>query len=369
MHEDRLEHREDRQPARDVAALQLGLRGGVRRRRDEVAPQLADEERRVQRVGEAQLARGAPVERARLPEDALDAGVVARRVVREAGPADAAHVVRRPARERPRRLADIGLGVRAAIRAEREQLHQLAREVLVGRARVVVLAVEPHEHRGVARHRDQQVAERAEPAAAEQVDVGVDEREVVHELVGDAEPVVPQQRDPFDQRMGGADHPVQPAEVVVLEHVAGGELGVELGVRGRPGERRRPGRAGERRHRAAQAERGERLGVTRARAEPGAPQQPLRLAHAERAGVRQRVVRGRRRRGWRRTASRRGRTAAPAPLAEPALHRAGTADRPAPARLALAPLRLAALVLLRLAHRCPHHRRGHRDTRPPKVST
>ena len=148
---------------------------------------------------EAELARVLPGVVAGLAEDRLDPGVVAGRVVGEPRrlPVDD---VAPPAGQRARLLAHVRLRVGVAVRAEREELHHLARVVLVRLLLDVLVAVQPDEHRRILGHADQQVLERAERVAAEQVDL------VEHQpLRGDArvrgrEPVVPDERHPLDHR-------------------------------------------------------------------------------------------------------------------------------------------------------------------------
>src|SRR3954468_6779077 len=60
-----------------------------------------------------------------------------------------------PAGERAGELLDIALGV--VTYAEREELHHLARVVLVRLALAIGLPVEPDEHRRIAPHRDRKL--------------------------------------------------------------------------------------------------------------------------------------------------------------------------------------------------------------------
>src|SRR5215212_11681714 len=110
----------------------------------------------------------APVVRAAAAEDALAARIVELTVVAEVMRADAVVPVVAKARERARLLADIALAV-AAARAEREELHHLARVVLVRRPLRVLGAREPEEHRGVARDPGEELAEAAEGVAAQEL--------------------------------------------------------------------------------------------------------------------------------------------------------------------------------------------------------
>ena len=95
-------------------------------------------------------------------EDVLRAAVVLLRVEAEA----LRVVVEREAGQRARRLADVLLRV-AVVRAQREQLEELAREVLVRRLVARAGEVEPDLHRAVAHHGARQRAEVAERVAAQ----------------------------------------------------------------------------------------------------------------------------------------------------------------------------------------------------------
>src|SRR5207244_5837444 len=90
----------------------------------------------------------APVVPPLVAEDGLEPVVVLLRIEVEVVDADAALPRVLPAGQRPRLLPYVTLVVRAAIGAEREQLHHLARVVLVRRVLTVVGPVEPHQHRG-----------------------------------------------------------------------------------------------------------------------------------------------------------------------------------------------------------------------------
>ncbi len=149
-----------------------------------------------------------PVVVARVPEDALDPGVVrllavvaARRAVRIP--------VHPESGERPSGLADVALAVPVA---EREELHQLACVVLVRRLLVRVGQREEEEHGRVARHRLQQGRKAAERMAAQLFVLSQHQRRV---LVRGGEVVVPEERELLLERMPGADHPVEPPEHVV----------------------------------------------------------------------------------------------------------------------------------------------------------
>src|SRR6185312_7615455 len=107
--EDRLDHGPDIEVLA-VHRLERVACAGVRRGRDEVVPELVDEERRVLRVVEAEVDSVLPVEGAGLAEDALVAAVVPLAVVAEVDvPGPAAPVVVE-AGQRAGLLADVTLG-------------------------------------------------------------------------------------------------------------------------------------------------------------------------------------------------------------------------------------------------------------------
>ena len=81
--QDRLDDGPGREPACDVELLQRPSRRRRRRRGDEVAPELADEERAVLRMADGEPARVLPVEAPALAEDPLLARIVALLVVAE----------------------------------------------------------------------------------------------------------------------------------------------------------------------------------------------------------------------------------------------------------------------------------------------
>ena len=187
-----------------------------------------------------------------------------------------------PAGQRPRLLANVVLGV-AVVGAEREQLHQLAAVVLVRRPPLVLVAGQPDEHRRVDRHRQQQVLERAEPALAEQLVLLQVQRDLPD--VGGREPVVPDQRHPLDERLIGADHPIEPPEQVVPPGVARRQRQSVVVVRCGSVQPRLALRAGQRQHRPAQSLAAQLRRFARGRAEAGAPEQALGLLGAEAAAV------------------------------------------------------------------------------------
>ena len=151
---------------------------------------------------------------------------------------------RRPAGQRAPHFAHVVLGVGAAVGAEREQLHHLARVVLVGVVLFVVDPVEEHEHRGVGGDGKEQVVEAAERHRAEQLVLFDHHPLAVDLLVGVGEPVVEDERHPLDELLVGADHAVQPPAVIVAPDVVGVERLAVFFDRFRPGERRRRRRGG-----------------------------------------------------------------------------------------------------------------------------
>ena len=126
---------------------------------------------------------------------------------------------------------DIGLGIGAD--AHGEKLQQFAPVVFVGGVFVVVLVVQPENHRRVAGKFRQQVAEAAQSVAAEGVGLVDDRFGVVQFAVGGGEQTVPEQGDFFLQGAGGVYHPVEPIGLgafdeheAVLVYVIAAELGV-----------------------------------------------------------------------------------------------------------------------------------------------
>ena len=218
----------------------------------------------MQPVVDAQPARVLPVEASALAEDRLDAGVVPFRVVAEANRAEVFAPRVAPAGQRAGLLADVSLGVAAAIGADREELHQLPPVVLVRRVLGVVGAREPEQHRGVLRDREQQLLEprRSDPVARGR------------------EPVVPDEGHPLDQRPVRPDHPVEPPELIVAPGVVRGERVSVVVVRPRAPEAL-VARVRQLVDRALETELRELLGFTLPRAEAGPPKEPFGLRFAE----------------------------------------------------------------------------------------
>ena len=97
--------------------------------------------------------------------------------------------------------------------AHGEQLQQLPAEVLVGRAFMVVLVVQPEDHCRVPGQLRQQVAKRAQPVTAERVDLVGHGLGVVQLAVGRGEETVPEQGDFLLQGPPGVYHPVHPVRL------------------------------------------------------------------------------------------------------------------------------------------------------------
>ncbi len=215
VRQDRLDHRADAVARFEVDGLQRGERRLIGRRRDEVAPQLAHEERGVKRVRHAEPHGVDVVPVAGLPEHGLVAVVVPGGFEAEVLQAAAFGPVSRPSRQSASHFAHVVLGVRPAVGAEGEELHHLPREVLVRFAPVVVDAVQEHQHRRVHRHRQEQVVKAPEGVFAEELVLVEHLLLVVDLLVRVGEPVVPDERHPLHELLVGANHAVQPPAVVL----------------------------------------------------------------------------------------------------------------------------------------------------------
>ena len=149
---------------RETSARSARTSRAIGLRRHELAPQLADDELRRLRPREQQVEHGVAVE---APGAARARSSRRRRAGAGANDERAGLAVEAPAGERARRFLDVRFGVVAL--AEREQLHHLAREVLVRRALAVLRAVEVDEHRRILRRRVQQRGEVAERIGARSV--------------------------------------------------------------------------------------------------------------------------------------------------------------------------------------------------------
>ena len=221
-----------------------------------------------------------PVEVTPLAEDRLHAAVVTTGVVAEAHRAEVVVPIVAPARERASLLADVSLGVAPAVGADREELHQLAPVVLVGRVLGVVRAREPEQHRRVARDLREERRERPERVGPEEVVLADHQPRRPDPVAGGREPVVPDERHPLSERPARAHHPVEPPELVVAPGVVRGERMAVVVVRLRAPEAL-AARVGQLVDGAFEPQLRELLGLTRARAEAGAPKEPLGLRLAE----------------------------------------------------------------------------------------
>ncbi len=202
------------------------------------------------------------------PEDPLHPAVVALGVVAEA----LGLVVEGEPRQGARRLAHVALGV-AVVDAQREELEQLAGEVLVGRALLGVGEAQEQLHRAVLRDRPRQVAEAPQRAAPQGPVLDQHQPRVAHVAVRGGEVVVPVEGHPLDQRVARPHRPVEPPEHVVAVRVDRVQ-GAPLDPR-RPPAQGRPARAQQLGHGALEAQRRHAVDVLRPSAEAGPPQQPL----------------------------------------------------------------------------------------------
>ncbi len=232
---------------------------------------------------DAEAAGVAPGEAAVLAEDPLHARVVALAVEAEPDRAEGVAPVVAPAGERPGLLADVVLVV-AAVGAEREELHHLARVVLVRGVARVIGAVQPEQHRGVACDLSEERRERAERVAPEQTVLAKHQPSRTDSLARGGEPVVPHERHPLDQRPARPHHPVQPPQLVVPPRVVGSERATLVVVRARTAQPLAGGMR-QRADGAVEPELRERLGLARTRAEPRSPEEPLGLRLAEASSV------------------------------------------------------------------------------------
>ena len=228
--EDGADDRRDLVAGALVERLQRGLGRRGRRCRDEVAPEPADEIGQVGRVLDAETAGVLPAEVPALPEDDLHPVVVPRGVVAEVDVADAVLPVVSPAGERPGLLADVVLRVPAS-GAEGEDLHQLARVVLVRAPLRVVPPVQPDQHRRIVGHGDQEGFEVPESVLPKEAVLGQHPLLRADAGVGRREPVVPDEGHPLDELLVRAHHAVEPPEMVVAPGVAGRERLAAVGGR------------------------------------------------------------------------------------------------------------------------------------------
>ena len=234
----------------------------------EVAPQLRAEEPRVGRVVDRDVDDVERREPPRPAQDALDPAVVPLGVVAEA----LGVVVEGEPGQRPRRLAHVALGV-AVVDAQREELEQLAGEVLVRRPLLRVREAQEQLHRAVPGDRPREVAEAPERPAPQGPVLDQHQPRVADVAVRGGEVVVPVEGHALDQRVARAHGPVEPPQHVVPVGVDGVE-GASLDARGPPAQRRAAG-AQELGHRPLEAHPRHPVDVPRPAAEAGPPQQAL----------------------------------------------------------------------------------------------
>ena len=120
-----------------------------------------------------------------------------------------------PAGEGPGALPHVVLGVVAD--AHGEQLQDLPAVVLVHGVLVVVLVVQPEDHRGVPGELDEQVPELAETVPAEHLYLVEDGLGLVELGVAGGEYAVPEQGQLLLQRAAGVDHPVDEVRLAAID--------------------------------------------------------------------------------------------------------------------------------------------------------
>ncbi len=113
-----------------------------------------------------------------------------------------------PAGKGARRLFDVLLGVVPF--PQREELHHLAREVLVRLCLAIGGAVEIDDHRRVSRDCVEQRPEAAQRMLPQEAVLAIHELRRAHLLLGGDEVVVPEQRHPLGERRGCDAHLLDP---------------------------------------------------------------------------------------------------------------------------------------------------------------
>src|SRR5215218_3535410 len=217
--------------------------------------------------------------RPRRPKTRFVADVVPVAVEAEAVRADALFPVVAEPRQRAGLLTNVAFRVPAA-GAEREELHQLTRVVLVRRPLGVVRPREPEQHRRIAGDGQQQVVEPPQPVPAEKRVLAEHQSLRADALVRRREPVVPDERHALDQWTAAAHHAVEPPEVVVAPGVPRREPAALVVPRRRPSEPLPPRRR-QRLDGTVQALLREGLGLAAARTETGTPKQAFGLLWPE----------------------------------------------------------------------------------------
>ncbi|CAM2154859.1 hypothetical protein PT2222_310076 [Paraburkholderia tropica] len=221
---------------------------GIGRVGHELAPHFRRHEMRRLWLAEQNVEHRVAIERAAVAEHGLHAVVVLRRP-RDELPGIG---VDGPARVGARRLGDVLLRVLPF--AEREQLHDLAREVLVRLALAIARAVEIEQHRRIFRHLVQHCREIAERVAPQERILLGHHLGLRHLVLTRREMVMPEQRHALRDRRRRDQHLAHPprAQFVVMPaartlRVAAliGRPGVALGARrqrlGAPGGQLRDG--------------------------------------------------------------------------------------------------------------------------------
>jgi hypothetical protein len=216
-------------------------------------------------------------------------------------------LARLPSGQGARGLLHVLLGVVPL--AEGQQLHQLARQVLVRARLAVLVVVEIGEHRRIAHDLAQELVEPAQRMLPVELVLPDHRRRVLHLAEGAREVPVPEERHPLAQRVSALEHLVDPPSAELEEQLALLPaipplcLPALLGPHGRHLRPRRPlGRIEEERllvavareqlldeRRLPHAHRA--LDLRRPRAEPGAVQEVLRRARVPLDGIAGRACR------------------------------------------------------------------------------
>ena len=122
---------------------------------------------------------------------------------------------RDPAGEGPGGLADVALGVMPG--AQREQLEELAGEVLVGLVLLAGSPVEPDEHGRVGDDRLEERGEAAQGVSSQRLVLPVHERDRLDLLVAGGEVAVPEEGQLLAERVGPVEDAVEPADLEQVE--------------------------------------------------------------------------------------------------------------------------------------------------------
>ena len=130
-----------------------------------------------------------------------------------------------PSRERAGGFTHVALGVVAD--AHREQLQELAPEVLVGVRLDVLAVVQIHQHGGILEEPDEQLAEVAGCVRPEHQILPEHHAVVAHLVLAGREVAVPEQRELLLERPPGRQHPVRPPQAKALCFDAVGDQAVE----------------------------------------------------------------------------------------------------------------------------------------------